>query len=823
MISQKSKINNSQVANLKNAASDILEASKIQAISDRYSAIKFQLYPLTDSRKQPKEEIRKQCNIWRARASDDKSKWDGGKRFEFPAFEGITSLINTLTHGISVHFGITEKSTRAEDFLYADTGYIDYDAFDKEGKLIEAAATMDELVNLPTIKRYCAFYQHSYKGYPNTHFHGVYDRSATRVEHEKVMAYWNYLVNQELGQDKKSFDSSTENNSSHVCYAGKTPCQFIERIPGLDNDYGDLIPVDEWVKKCDELGLWEDSKAPLPEKKPPTESSKESPLEYIQRAGVQEKLEGDFTALYSLFYPEANWKSPQQMPDGSLKVKGSNPFSLTNHSGESLYITKYDNNLPPVWTSACGVEGESKKGGDITDFVYILGRIKGEFQKGGVKGNYKKIIDTITTEIGIPRYEWRKKSDDDDKTKRQVLIEAILDVYEPEIIRFNEMTQKPEINGIPVGFDTIAVEFDRDYSIVMTKDRAREIILTLAKDNSYHPVRDYLNYVADSHPPTPELQARLSSLSTRYFGTVEPIYDVYVRKQLVGAVARIFEPGCHLKTITVLQGKQDAGKSQWIKYLAGKEWFNDNLDPSKGSDKDTKQMVNSYWHHEIGEIDQFFRKSDRASVKSFLSSPSDNFRAPYSADTVSHHRTSVFWGSTNETDILSDPTGSVRFWCIPVATDAVDFESIISERDMLWAAAVHSYRAGEKWWLTKDEEKQRDEANEQFNSSDPWEMLIIPHVSQYSAVPVQLIYPLLGIEKKDQNKANQNRICDILKKNGWVYDAKNKKILGSQYRLWINSDKSTDLKDPKEAVSQMMKDFSIPYHLDSGCDALKDF
>ena len=91
--------------------------------------------------------------------------------------------------------------------------------------------------------------------------------------------------------------------------------------------------------------------------------------------------------------------------------------------------------------------------------------------------------------------------------------------------------------------------------------------------------------------------------------------------------------------------------------------------------------------------------------KAFLSSRTDTFRPPYGRTVVKVPRSCVITGSTNNSSMLNDPTGSRRYWVVKCTK--IDLRWLRAVRDQLLAEAVHRYRAGEQWWLsTAWEEKQ---------------------------------------------------------------------------------------------------------------------
>jgi hypothetical protein len=80
----------------------------------------------------------------------------------------------------------------------------------------------------------------------------------------------------------------------------------------------------------------------------------------------------------------------------------------------------------------------------------------------------------------------------------------------------------------------------------------------------------------------------------------------------------------------------------------------------------------------------------------------------------------VIVGSTNDEQFLTDPTGSRRFWCLRV-TAPIDAAAVARDRDQLWAEAVAALEAGEPWWLSADEDQEREVGAQEHRRRDAWE------------------------------------------------------------------------------------------------------
>ena len=115
--------------------------------------------------------------------------------------------------------------------------------------------------------------------------------------------------------------------------------------------------------------------------------------------------------------------------------------------------------------------------------------------------------------------------------------------------------------------------------------------------------------------------------------------------------------------VLVLIGTQGFGKTRLLEKLAlGSNNFGEGrcYDPHN---KDSNIQVTSKWITELGEIGSTMRK-DTDLLKAFISSSTDEFRAPYGRTAITYPRRTSFCGSTNDTQFLIDETGNRRFWTI---------------------------------------------------------------------------------------------------------------------------------------------------------------
>ena len=215
--------------------------------------------------------------------------------------------------------------------------------------------------------------------------------------------------------------------------------------------------------------------------------------------------------------------------------------------------------------------------------------------------------------------------------------------------------------------------------------------------------------------------ANIDNLAERYLGNNNPLSNLLLKKTLIAAVARIFEPGCEVHSVLVLYSpKQGIGKSSFLKTLAKNQaWFNDTV-PKISVNRDFYSKLHRHWITEVGEIDTKFNKNQEEKIKDFITSTKDSFRPAYSAQFLNCRRRFILTGTTNNGNFLEDQTGSRRYWIVRVSSNGkIDIPALKKEVDAIWAAAVQAYFSGEQWWLTDKEAELVEESNASYCYQHP--------------------------------------------------------------------------------------------------------
>ena len=278
-------------------------------------------------------------------------------------------------------------------------------------------------------------------------------------------------------------------------------------------------------------------------------------------------------------------------------------------------------------------------------------------------------------------------------------------------IAYNLLTDRTDIVK-PIGYDRspsssmtdtdmkyIRLYLEENYDLTSEKKIIDAADLA-AHQNSYHPVRDYLNSLAWDGTE------RIRYCLHHFLGAEADEYTFQaLRLFQLGAIHRAFHPGCKFEVMLCLVGGQGAGKSTFFRLLAGKdEWFSDDL--RKLDDENVYRKLQGHWIIEMSEMIATANAKSIEEIKSFLSRQKEVYKIPYETHPADRLRQCVFGGTSNAMDFLPlDRSGNRRFLPVQVCPEQVEVHILEDEAasrvylQQVWAEAMTIYRAG-GWKLT---------------------------------------------------------------------------------------------------------------------------
>ena len=259
-----------------------------------------------------------------------------------------------------------------------------------------------------------------------------------------------------------------------------------------------------------------------------------------------------------------------------------------------------------------------------------------------------------------------------------------------------------------------------------TPTKLKGILLAIATERSYHPVRDYIESL-----PAWDGVPRVDTLFIDYLGAADTAYTRAVaRKMMVAAVARVYQPGIKFDSVVVLNGPQGMGKSSFFAKLGGK-WFSDSLTIGDMKDKTAPEKLQGQWILELGEL-AGLKKVDVETVKAFITRQDDKFRHSYGYSVEDHPRQCIIVGSTNNEDgFLRDITGNRRFWPVTCTKNSKYRPWQVADVvEQLWAEAYMLYQRGEPLYLTPEVEQLAEAEQSDALESDAREGMVAEYLER---------------------------------------------------------------------------------------------
>lgn len=308
-------------------------------------------------------------------------------------------------------------------------------------------------------------------------------------------------------------------------------------------------------------------------------------------------------------------------------------------------------------------------------------------------------------------------------TERQLEFEKLQQfINEEYIVRNNVILGIPEIrkkNSDYSEFESItkrtvaSITLDAIKAGIEVKKSDVQLILDSSYASDYNPVEDYLQNTGtwDGHDYIGDFADRIK--------TNNPHFKPFFHKWFVGMVAtwKNIDRMHGNSLMPVLIGTQGCGKSTICRMILPPELryaYAERMPLCGGP-----EMERSMGRFLLVNLDEFDQLNARrqAILKNVIQSPQGKVRKLYTNNIVDVRRYASFIGTTNQLDVLADPTGSRRFICTEVE-GLIDTFKPVNYKQM-YAQAVEDLRTGYCYWLTKEDEKILEHENAKYRQVTP--------------------------------------------------------------------------------------------------------
>jgi len=376
-------------------------------------------------------------------------------------------------------------------------------------------------------------------------------------------------------------------------------------------------------------------------------------------------------------------------------------------------------------------------------------------QKGDIAntaGNYKKIM----------QYDPMLKG----AIRKNLLTERI-DIVKP----LGWQRDSPTLTDVDIKY--LVLYFEENYGLGIEK-KIEDAVMVVANENRYHPVCDFLNSLQWDGTE------RIRYCLHHFLGSDADDYTYEAMKLfLLGAISRVFKPGCKFEIMLCLVGGQGAGKSSFFRMLAvNDDWFSDDL--KKIDDDDVYRKMQGHWIIEMSEMIATANAKSIEDIKSFLSRQKETYKIPYEKHPADRKRQCVFGGSSNTLDFLPlDRSGNRRFVPVMVYADRAEVHILEDEAAsrayicQVWAEAMEIYRSGNfKLKFSRAMEEMLIANQRDFMPEDTKAGQILDYLENYTGTIVcsmQLYREALGHEFETPKQWELREINEIMNNSveGW--------------------------------------------------------
>ena len=221
----------------------------------------------------------------------------------------------------------------------------------------------------------------------------------------------------------------------------------------------------------------------------------------------------------------------------------------------------------------------------------------------------------------------------------------------------------------------------------------------------YDPMNDFLE-----HLPQWDGRDRITPLAHRIptqWQAFPHLFNIWMRSMVAMWLGKGQLTGNAL--VPLLIGRQGCGKSSFCRILLPRElqdYYNDRINFK--NEQDLNLGLSSFGLINLDEFDKITQRQQIV-LKYLVSTADLKYRPPYGKAYTSNRRYASFIGTTNEQTPLTDPSGSRRFLCVSIDGD-IDFETPV-DHQQLYAQLMYEIQHGERYWLSKDEERALMEHN----------------------------------------------------------------------------------------------------------------
>ena len=258
-----------------------------------------------------------------------------------------------------------------------------------------------------------------------------------------------------------------------------------------------------------------------------------------------------------------------------------------------------------------------------------------------------------------------------------------------------------------------SILLDAQSEVIAVWDRDVDRYLHSNRVSVYNPLEEFI-----FHLPNWDKKDRITELADRV-PCANPHWTMLFHRWFLNMVAhwRGYDRQHANSTSPLLVGAQGTRKSTFCRDLIPpglRGYYTDSIDFSRK--RDAEMYLNRFALINIDEFDQI-TLTQQGFLKHILQKPVVNLRKSYSNSVQELRRYASFIATSNQKDLLTDPSGSRRFMCVEV-TGTIDTARPI-DYEQLYAQAMYEICHGERYWFDDKDEAILAQGNREFEQTPP--------------------------------------------------------------------------------------------------------
>jgi hypothetical protein len=377
--------------------------------------------------------------------------------------------------------------------------------------------------------------------------------------------------------------------------------------------------------------------------------------------------------------------------------------------------------------------------------------------------------------LNIPLTEAEAFLPKEENKKEKNEIDLIVDLIKMNDVKFNEITRNFEFNGEEMTDRILANFYTKVWQKIddgISKDKVFTLIQNKDNSISYNPIKDWFD--KNKHLKTDNEFAKLIACFKieQLFYENDGVYvfddylDTYLKKWLLGLIGSAF--GTYSLMILVIAGEQGIKKTEFFRNLLPQKLRKFYAESNLDEGKDSEILMTKKW---LIVDDEFGGKSkkDATKLKRMSSQQTFSIRMPYGRVSEDLLRLAVLGGTSNDAEVINDPTGNRRI--IPINLISFDFDAYIAiDKDKLFIELYNEWKSDkEAWFLTKREIEYLNKANEKNIEVMSEVELINKNIVNDPTSKMTNTDVILEFQKLHPTfKTNTKRMGQALKKCGYI-------------------------------------------------------